>query len=447
MEGSNLTMCPMNINLFLRAPNGDKPTPIYLDVRYADNKLRLVYPTGEKIEPEFWDKENQRPVRRGKYKNQPEFTTRLHNAVDSAKEVLRRFLNDHDQQPPPVEELRRLLNLEFKREVAQEVKPLNLFEFMDLYLKESVRRVNEKTGQVIGKLTLTGYKTTVNKLNEFKEANRQYRNLNFEHITLEFYADFIEWLTSFNYSKNNIGRHIKAVKLFMNEATSRGINTNLAFKSRRFKVLREETDAIYLNVEELNHLFHLDLTQNPRLERVRDSMIVGCWTGLRFQDFTQIRPQDFGEDSDGTYIQIETRKTGETVVIPVHPMVESIRKRYEGKTPNSLPKALSNQKMNEYLKDLGVLAELNEPVSLTRTEGGKRITRTKPKHELMSTHAARRSFATNQYLAGVPAYDIMRITGHRTERVFFNYIKMRPWEAANKIRKIWQQNATMQKVG
>jgi site-specific recombinase XerD len=437
----------MNINLFLRSPNGDKPTPIYLDIRYANNKLRLVYPTNEKIEPEFWDKEHQRPVRRGKFKNQPEFATRLHNAVDTAKEVLRRYLNDNDQDPPTVEELRTLLNIEFKRDIAAQVKPLDLFGFMDSYMNESIRRINEKTGKVIAKVTLNGYRSSVKKLREFTEKNRTYRNLDFEHITLEFYADFIDWLTAQGYAKNSIGKHIKTLKLFLSEATERGLNKNMAFKGKRFVKLREDTDAPYLTEDELFRLFHLDLTNNTRLERVRDLMIVGCWTGLRFQDFTQIAPQDFGEDADGKYIEIETRKTGETVVIPVHPMVEAIRKRYAGKTLNGLPAAISNQKMNNYLKEIGKLASIDEPVSISRTEGGKRITRTNPKYELLSTHAARRSFATNQYLAGVPAYDIMRITGHRTEKVFFNYIKMRPREAANKIRKIWQQNATMQKVG
>ncbi|WP_165841028.1 site-specific integrase [Larkinella punicea] len=437
----------MNINLFLRSPNGDKPTPIYIDIRYANNKLRLVYPTNEKIEPEFWDKENQRPARRGKYKNQPEFATRLHNAVDSVKEILRRYLNDNDQQPPTIEDLRRLLNLEFKREAVVEVKPLDLFGFMEAYMEESIRRINEKTGHTISKTTLSGYKSSVKKLREFTVAVRKYRNLNFDDITLEFYADFTDWLNAQGYAKNSVGKHIKTLKLFLSEATERGLNKNLTFKSRRFIKPREDTDAPYLTEVEISRLFHLNIPYNPRLERVRDLMIVGCWTGLRFQDFTQIRPQDFGEDADGKYIQIETRKTGETVVIPVHPMVEAIRKRYEGKTPNGLPKALSNQKMNNYLKELGRLAHIDEMVSITRTEGGKRITRTNPKHELLSTHAARRSFATNQYLAGIPAYDIMRITGHRTEKVFFNYIKMRPREAANKIRKIWQQNAAMQKVG
>lgn len=437
----------MNVNLFLRSPNGEAPTPIYLDIRYAGNKLRLVYPTGEKIEPEFWDKEHQRPVRRGKFKNQPEFATRLHNAVDSAKEVFRRFLNDHDQQPPTVGELRELLNLEFKRTPAGSGRPMDLFSFIDAYLAESVRRVNERTGKTIAAVTLVSHKETSDKLKQFAESSRKYQNLDFDKIDLDFYGDFVDWLNEKGFARNTIGRHIKTLKAFLNEATERGINKNLAYKSRRFKVPSEETDAIYLSVEELNRLYRLDLSDNPRLERVRDSLIVGCWTGLRFGDLSRISPQDFGEDVDGKYIEIETRKTGGVVVIPVHPMVDSIRKRYIGKTLNGLPRAISLGKMNDYLKELGKLAKIDEPVSMTRTEGGKKITRTRPKYELMSSHAARRSFATNQYLAGVPTYDIMQITGHRTERVFFRYIKMRPREAANKIRKIWQQNAKMQKVG
>jgi integrase len=89
---------------------------------------------------------------------------------------------------------------------------------------------------------------------------------------------------------------------------------------------------------------------------------------------------------------------------------------------------------------LGEIAGFEETVSETITKGGIRQTVNYPKSELITTHTARRSFATNQYLAGFPATSIMKITGHRTEKAFMKYIKITPREHANKLRELWKQN-------
>jgi hypothetical protein len=73
----------------------------------------------------------------------------------------------------------------------------------------------------------------------------------------------------------------------------------------------------------------------------------------------------------GKFIQIKTQKTGEIVTIPIHPMVRSIMQKYVGKTENSLPSAISNVKMNKYLKDLGEKIEFNELITLEKNKAGR----------------------------------------------------------------------------
>jgi integrase len=135
---------------------------------------------------------------------------------------------------------------------------------------------------------------------------------------------------------------------------------------------------------------------------------------------------------------MQTQKTGETVVIPIHSHVEAIMSRYEAKTPNSLPTPMSNQKMNDYLKELGELAGIAETINQTFTKGGKKVAVNYPKYELITTHTARRSFATNQYLAGFPSISIMKLTGHRTEKAFMKYIKVTPKEHAQNLKRLWE---------
>jgi len=89
--------------------------------------------------------------------------------------------------------------------------------------------------------------------------------------------------------------------------------------------------------------------------------------------------------------------------------------------------------MNDYLKELGQLAEIEESILITATKGGKRETETFKKWELITTHTARRSFATNAYLQNVPTISIMEITGHKTEKSFLKYIKISQEDNANKL--------------
>jgi integrase len=190
---------------------------------------------------------------------------------------------------------------------------------------------------------------------------------------------------------------------------------------------REEPPAIYLTEDELTKLFQLDLSGNPRLSRIRDLFLVGCYTGLRFSDFTELKPGNYKKTPDGKeYIEMMTQKTGTKVTIPVKSEVREIVSRYN----YQLPKAISNQKFNDYLKEVGKLAGLDEPTMLTRFRNGKRVDQTFPKYELMTSHTARRSFASNAYKAGVPVRYVMTVTGHKTEKEFYKYVRIRPDEHA-----------------
>uniref|UniRef100_UPI0025FE39B2 tyrosine-type recombinase/integrase n=1 Tax=uncultured Mucilaginibacter sp. TaxID=797541 RepID=UPI0025FE39B2 len=126
-------------------------------------------------------------------------------------------------------------------------------------------------------------------------------------------------------------------------------------------------------------------------------------------------------------------------IVPIHKYVREIMKKYKGLTENSLPPTISNQKMNEYLKDVAKKAEFNELISLQYTKAGKEVITNVPKHDLISSHTARRSFATNMYLDNFPTISIMAITGHTTESSFMKYIRVTPKEHAEKLKQHWNE--------
>lgn len=273
------------------------------------------------------------------------------------------------------------------------------------------------------------YIVTYRYLKEFTETNGE---LNFEDIDLNFYNNFSSFLRNKGLSVNTIGKKIQTLKIFLNSATEEGKNINLKYKSRNFKTVEEEVDNIYLTKDEIRQFYNYDFSDNPRLEKVRDLFIVGCWTGLRFSDLSQVNK----ENINGKILRIRQSKTGRIVNIPIHVQVWSIMKKYN----MDLPKLISNQKFNNYLKEAAEIAGLNATFVKTETRYGKK-TRTKySKFEVIGTHTARRSFCTNAYKDNIPTLDIMAISGHKTEKAFLRYIKIDGEEHANRVLKFWQES-------
>ena len=192
-----------------------------------------------------------------------------------------------------------------------------------------------------------------------------------------------------------------------------------------------------MNESEIQRIFDFDLTHNEKLDRVRDLFIIGLWSGLRISDFTKIKKENL---KDGL-IEIEkVQKSGLPIIIPIHPQVEQIISKYNG----GLPRSISHQKFNEYLKELCKLVGINEMIKgakAVRTEHGMRkVTGTFPKYEIISSHTCRRSFATNNYGKFSNA-EIMAVTGHKSEAVFLKYIKITQSEHAQNMRDKWLKRA------
>lgn len=399
-------------NFFLKEPNSKDETLVYLF--FSFNNKRLKYSTGEKIKPTFWNPDKQRAKETQKFKEYPEFNSRLDKMMGKSFDIYRRLLND--DIPITLQTLKSEFDKEFrKNDLITEAK--ELFPFISKFIDESKGIRNEST--------LKTYSNTLRHLKNFSDFQK--RKFSFEDIDLEFYNSFVSYLTNeLGFAQNTVGSQIKNLKTFLNEATERGLNKNVEYKKRKFKKVSEDTDKVYLNTAELEKMYRLDLSKKGKLDKVRDLFIVGCYTGLRFSDFIQIKQENIFESNK---IKIRTQKTGEMVVIPLHPFIREIMAKYNG----NIPEPISNQKMNDYLKDIAELAGLKELVEISITKGGQMVKSTTEKFNLIMTHTARRSFATNLFMADVPSITIMKITGHKTEKNFLRYIRISQEENANKL--------------
>ena len=253
--------------------------------------------------------------------------------------------------------------------------------------------------------------------------------LEFKDIDQDFLASFVGYLQGLNKATNTIAHKVISIKAVMRAAVERGLTDNERW--RFFRNSSEETDAVALDEDELRKIRDYDFSCEPRLERVRDLFLIGCWTGLRFSDVTRIRRENISEG----VISIVQSKTNDLVVIPVHPVFRELWEKYNG----NLPTNISNQKFNDYIKEVCRIVGLTGRVLKSITRGGRKQTESYEKWQLVSSHTARRSFASNLYRSGFPSISIMQITGHRTETAFLKYIKVSRQEHARLLAEHWKK--------
>jgi len=310
--------------------------------------------------------------------------------------------------------------------------------FIKRHIQESKNRDNRFTGKKLSLRTIQSYETTLNKLEDYE--NKKEIKLKIIDINLSFHTKFINYLNNHHkLNPNTVGGYIDNLKLFCRSAELKGLETNIEVKSRDFYSPQKQTNDIYLNEDEINTLFNLDLSKSDKLSNARDWLIVGVWTGLRVSDLLKLKKSNLQVD----YIHVTTFKTSTPVVIPVHKQIKKILKFRNG----LFPRMISDQKFNIYIKEVCKIAKINvltqgdkiSPVELNGKTLYRKVNGLYPKHELVSSHICRRSFATNLY-GKINTYSIMQITGHKTEKQFLDYIKTTSTEHAQKLKELWSKS-------
>jgi integrase len=239
----------------------------------------------------------------------------------------------------------------------------------------------------------------------------------------------MSYLNEMNYSKNYLGTVIQKIKTIMGYSFDEGKHTNQEYRKGYFSKVSEVVNHPYLNLDELNRIEDLNLP-DKEMDVARDIFLIGCYTGLRIGDLLKfIQNPNFVERDKIKFIQLKQSKTSKIVFIPLNSNVLKIMEKYDGR----LPDYLHHNAINFNLKSIAKRAKINEIYQYTRTEGGKEVIHKEPKYKFISTHTARRSFCTNAYNEGMPVYDIMSISGHKTERVFLDYIKVDLLQNASRI--------------
>jgi integrase len=415
------------INFKLKDKTSKDLTPINYYISIARGN-RIRGGTSFKIHPKHWHADNQ------EIRNIAEVSKKRIDINKWLREFEKLVLDTIDEL-----KAKKLDNNQIKATLKEEIKKHqnkstiekkvdnSFYPFLERFKEQSKSRIIEKTDKPISDRTIKDYQTVLDHIKDF-ETKEKYK-ITFNTINLDFYYAFKDYLEDKDYAQNTIGKYFKIIKVFMNEATERGVNINLSYKSKHFVKPTEKSEQIYLNEKELKDIIDLDLSENEQLEQARDLFIIGAYTGLRVSDFNGLTKENIHEHKGTRVFRLYQQKTNQYLPIPIHPIVETILKSRNGNPPNKMP----SQRINDLLETIGEKARISEIITIKKTKGGKQETKMIAKYKMIKNHTARRSFCTNAYLSGMNTLDIMAISGHQSEKTFLNYIKVSKDERAIKI--------------
>ncbi|WP_462346420.1 site-specific integrase [Alloprevotella tannerae] len=404
--------------------------PIRMRVNFASK--RIEFTTGYRIDSAKWDADKQR-VKNGcsnKLKQSAsEINASLLEYYTEIQSIFKRF-EVEDVMPTP-EQIKEAFNA-LHKPVSEELKPkkealpCDFFQVFDDFVEDCGRQNNWTDS------TFEKFAAVKNHLTNFREG------LTFEFFDERGLNDYVGYLRDVKEMRNTtIGKQLSFLKWFLRWAFKKGVHQNNAYDSYKPKLKSTQKKIIFLTWDELNRLREFEIPANKQaLERVRDVFLFQCFTGLRYSDVFNLRRSDI----KGDHIEVTTVKTSDSLIIELNNHSKAILDKYKDvafEDDKVLP-VITNQKMNDYLKELAEMAGIDEPVRQTYYRGNERIDEVTPKYALLGTHAGRRTFICNALALGIPPQVVMKWTRHSDYKAMKPYIDIADDIKANAMSKFNQ---------
>ncbi|KUG09398.1 tyrosine-type recombinase/integrase [Solirubrum puertoriconensis] len=401
-----------SVSFHLKRPDATIPTAIIALVSCSGQRTKVY--TGLSILPKQWIKAEQRAQERGYQQN---------GALNDALDLLAKQLLAYcDEQRA----LGLLPSPEVLRELAAPQAPApnpkaqrkTFAEYYTEWVQLTLAR--GKVG------TARAGNTTLRHLQDFEKATGY--AVDFDTITPAFADAYTAYLMGpADLTDNTIAKHFDRLRRFMRFAVDRGYTEARGWEKMKWK--RQEPDIMTLTAEEVARLEALELTEGSYLENARALFLLSCYTGLRYSDLVSIR----AEHLRGNTLRITTQKTREIISIPLQARALIIVTRYLA----GGVRLITNQKLNDYLKELGQLAGITDPIEIIKYKAGNRSSQTVAKWEKLGCHTGRRTFVTLSLERGLRPELVMKITGHRTWRAFQRYVNITEQAVEREFAKVY----------
>lgn len=297
---------------------------------------------------------------------------------------------------------------QFESEDTKVNSELDFFDCLDEYI--SLGSLSKAYNTIKSQKTIRGY------LKAFQIETGY--TITFDRITDAFYEELMKYSFFEKKTKNNYFAKIIAVlKSFLRWCTDKGYNNHRDYE--KFKGIEHDVDIIYLTHEELIRLYEHDF-ENSRLNHTKDFYCMGCFTGLRFSDLSQLHRANITE----SHINISIQKTKtQNHIISLNKFSKAILDKYKGTIYEPLP-SISMQKFNDYIKECCMIVGIDKLTTITGFVGTKKIQNTLPKYQLITSHTARKTFITNSLLLGMEPKAIKKIANIKKDTVLDKYMKI-----------------------
>lgn len=422
-----------SINLYLDKPSAKGECPIFLV--YQDKGRKFKHYTKEKIPEKYWDKKKQKAKH---IADAVEINDYLDRVKSKLKSIIRKV------RTPDGRADFDLIKMAFQ----EKKQTINVLEFCEEYI-EHIKLTQSKA-------TVNKYRTLISNLLGYEKHNNI--KLTFDKINEPFLNKFLDYLVEFHdNTQNTLEKKISNLKTILRYATKRKINTITSFID--FKVPTIQTEKVFLTQKELETIYHYDLSDNLRLEKIRDMFCFGCYTGLRYSDIKGLKYAEIVEKissigEEYQALQFRMKKTKNMAMIPLSQFALDILNKYEQQTNNALSiltekeradlkrnhqvfPQISNQKMNDYIKEVGGIVGIDTDIVVTKYALNKKKEKVIPKYELLSTHAARRTFAIISLERGMRIEVLQKLLGHKSIKTTMKYVYILDEVKNQEMEKVW----------
>ena len=357
--------------------------PVFMSVSFGGN--RVVIGTGVKIDMNGWDADSQRiqasyPDSQG-----------LNNWLESMQEIAIKTMEalQHSDKDPSSENFRQLY---------QRLKPKYSSGFFDLFFQ-----FMESSSSSWSNATYRKVRSLYNLLREFDDQSQT--PIAFHKLNAQFLDDFIAFCQEKAYQYSTIYKTVNNLVWFLNWATDKGYNVYREYKQfYKLMIPPEEKSALplFLSWDELMRLKEY-VTDNRRMERVRDLFCFMCFAGVRFSDLQRLQKEDLKEGEI-----VVRRRGGGARIIPMNEHALQIRQKYENKyyLNNTAFPSMSIITMNKYLRLIGKDIGLSRMIYSARP-GEEGL----PLYSCLTAGIAVNTFIKNAIEMEIPVEIISRFTG------------------------------------
>lgn len=411
-------------SFFLKDPKAEAPTLINFHMTLPDGKLKRSI--SRFIRPADWDTDNQLP-----HPTKDRALKEITQVIESIIEVIPVIRADCKRNNRVISkaDMNAALDVILQKKKsgkAQEVPAANMLSDF----KEIIQGMIDGSVLTPGRNKKRYKPATIRNYEErclpklaifFKESKIAPA---YDLVTLQLYYQFISWCHKQDLSDNSIGTYIKCWRRMGQVALDLGKHGNLIFENEEFAILKEDTDDIFLDETKIKALSDVKLMGGYEL--ARDWFVLDCYLGLRISDLRRVTMADFA----GEYFQFVNQKTGAQVAIKINRIVKAIIKKWKG-----LPPALSEKKLNEYIKEVAKSAKLNKKFIYKITKGGVLVTETLEEWQMVSSHTCRRSFITNLLKMGFAHAHVMKLAGIKRYETLMKYFKQSAEDVAEETGK------------